>query len=82
MGKFIMGVLFGVPAGAMLLGAGLAKVWKDGRWVEWAEITDRNLSAKFGQPRQMVANSTKEQEATISDIMAERRYNLRLNHRG
>lgn len=78
MGKFIMGVLFGVPAGAMLLGTGLAKIWKDGRWVEWAETTDRNLSAKFGQPRQMGANSTKEREATISDI----RYNLRLNHRG
>lgn len=69
MGKFIMGVLFGVPAGAMLIGAGLTSIWKDGRWVEWAETTDKNLSVRLGLPRQMGSSPTKERELTVSDIL-------------
>lgn len=69
MGKFIMGVLFGVPAGAMLLSAGLVSIWKDGCWVEWAETTDKNLSVRLGLPRQMGSSPTKERELTVSDIL-------------
>ena len=64
-----MGVLFGVPAGAMLIGTGLVTIWKDGRWVEWCEKTDRNLSVRLGQPRQMGSSPVKERELTVSDIL-------------
>ena len=69
MGKFVTGVLLGFPAGAFLLGAGLVSIWKDGRWVEWAETTDRNLSVRLGLPRQMGSSPTRERELTVSDIL-------------
>lgn len=69
MGKFVTGVLLGVPAGMFLLAAGLASIWKDGRWVEWAETTDRKLSVRLGEPRQMGSSPTKERELTVSDIL-------------
>ena len=51
--KFALGFMAGTMAGALLMGQGMANIWKQGRWKEYVEDVDTKFSIRYSEPRQL-----------------------------